>query len=365
MFKKCKRLFYKFTRGFYHARKFLAVFGMVFALLVCSVFLVSAETIGSVFGTEMLYSVGIEYNSFVRFNSNAGWNAVPFEFYSPLNMIITSYGVGDLLPSNCNYLNMVIQSKDNNEGLLIIYPGETVTFSMDFEISSLQEELLPSTPNINVFTSFEFALRCSLGDSDEDYFISQLYNFTKNEKTATVSLTYTNDTANFLRVRNSAISAYFPAGSFSDLTNFYFGNVKYKVWTEAEKSSIAFQQAIKDQTDTITNGYDSQPKDPSGSENVDDLNNAEQDLLDSQQQGLDEYNNIASGVGDMLVTYQAGFAAIGNLLMEFVYLPFFLPIVYISLTFGIFGLLVGLGITLYNRAERHARTERSRGKKGG
>lgn len=119
--------------------------------------------------------------------------------------------------------------------------------------------------------------------------------------------------------------------------------------------------------DDIINGNVT-PEAPDGSGTVDDLDDVESGLRDDAQAGLDDGVQLQQSAFDVILTYLAAFNAIGLIFNLFADLPFFSALLAVSLSLGIFGLLVNLGNQLAHhgstKAHKEGKSKSSKGKGG-
>lgn len=87
-----------------------------------------------------------------------------------------------------------------------------------------------------------------------------------------------------------------------------------------------------------------EPETPSGSDVFDDLDDAENEIRDEAQSGLDAGLDIQNNVLDIFLQYTSAFAAAGAVFGLFSEIPFFASLLYISIAIGIFALLLNLSV---------------------
>lgn len=138
----------------------------------------------------------------------------------------------------------------------------------------------------------------------------------------------------------------------------------YRLQEETGRSNDLLEE-VKDQLaeqgkdiDQIING-EVEPEAPEGADKVDDLDNAEGQLRDEAQIGLDQGVEIQQNVLQILEQYANGFAVFSWIFGLFAKLPFFSGLLYVSVALGTVAALLNLGLTGQARARSNAR------KKGG
>ena len=140
---------------------------------------------------------------------------------------------------------------------------------------------------------------------------------------------------------------------------------------------LGAQKDTNDKLDGIINDkVDSTP--PSGGGAVGDLDDAEGQIRDDAQSGLDQGLDVQQSALQILQQYWSAFACVGWIFNKFADLPFFSGLLYVSFALGISGSILGLGLSLARggdaRAARQAAAESrqnsyyrrlGRGRKGG
>lgn len=119
------------------------------------------------------------------------------------------------------------------------------------------------------------------------------------------------------------------------------------------------QTQTNDKLDDIING-EVNPEAPDGSDKVGDLDDAEGQLRDEAQVGLDQGVEIQQSVLQILEEYANGFAVFSWLFGLFAKLPFFSGLLYVSVALGTVSALLNLGLSAQSASHRSQRR-----KKGG
>lgn len=105
------------------------------------------------------------------------------------------------------------------------------------------------------------------------------------------------------------------------------------------------QDQTNEKLDGIINDkVDSTP--PSGGGAVGDLDDAEGQIRDDAQSGLDQGLDVQQSALQILTQYWSAFACVGWIFNLFADLPFFSGLLYVSFALGITGAILGLGLSL-------------------
>lgn len=185
------------------------------------------------------------------------------------------------------------------------------------------------------------------------------------------------------------------AFSFSmDLQNFKFSqygtdyplfsdNVTFTVYSYSLTMSISSlyrQQQISGKTNKLLSAVEDQleengqkldeiingsvdPTPPPESDKVDDLEDLEGELRDEAQAGLDEGLAMQQSALEVFAQYASAFAVVGLIFGFFADIPFFKFLLYISVSVGLFSVLLNLGFDI-GRARSRSTNAKS-GKSGG
>lgn len=129
-------------------------------------------------------------------------------------------------------------------------------------------------------------------------------------------------------------------------------NLRYHVWTEAEKASASQVDAINKQTETITEGWTQSEVDPPpGADKMEDYSQQESELLDGQQSGLESGKQSFSQTLTDIYFYQGAFLGIASFFMSLVNAsPAMTFIVYTSLSLGLCSFILSLGMMIVRSA---------------
>ncbi len=129
-------------------------------------------------------------------------------------------------------------------------------------------------------------------------------------------------------------------------------NLRYHVWTEAEKASASQVDAINKQTETITEGWTQSDVDPPpGADKMEDYSQQESELLDGQQSGLESGKQSFSQTLTDIYFYQGAFLGIASFFMSLVNAsPAMTFIVYTSLSLGLCSFILSLGMMIVRSA---------------
>lgn len=119
------------------------------------------------------------------------------------------------------------------------------------------------------------------------------------------------------------------------------------------------QTQTNDKLDDIING-EVNPDAPDGADKVGDLDDAEGQLRDEAQIGLDQGVEIQQSVLQILEEYANGFAVFSWIFGLFAKLPFFSGLLYVSVALGTVSALLNLGLSAQSASHRSQRR-----KKGG
>lgn len=111
-----------------------------------------------------------------------------------------------------------------------------------------------------------------------------------------------------------------------------------------------WDKTIADKIDQIINGYDPKPDDPGGGIG-EDLDDAEDELMDGAQQGLQDFTTHTQGFLAWLTGSATAFAAAGALLGVILEVQIYNDLLYASLILGSFALFLGAAITIFKRRE--------------
>lgn len=120
------------------------------------------------------------------------------------------------------------------------------------------------------------------------------------------------------------------------------------------------QEQTNNKLDDIING-EVAPEAPEGADRIDDLDQAEGELRDEAQIGLDEGVQIQQNVLQILEQYANGFAVFSWLFGLFAKQPFITGLLYVSLSLGTVGSILNLGLSF----DRASRAKAGKSKKGG
>ena len=123
------------------------------------------------------------------------------------------------------------------------------------------------------------------------------------------------------------------------------------------------QTQTNDKLDDIING-EVNPEAPEGADKVGDLDDAEGQLRDEAQVGLDQGVQIQQNVLQILEEYANGFAVFSWIFGLFAKLPFFSGLLYVSVALGTVSALLNLGLSAQAASDR-ANSRAQRNKKGG
>lgn len=340
----------RFTTAFYHARKFLAVFGLCIILLV-SLFVTSVSAgvvTNSGYLTEgdlpLVTGVG---NLFARYYNNATYYQLYNQDLKPPRDVCTSYRcIGTYVPNDSRFFNLGFES--NMDYVLFAFsnqntvkPGDVITFSCKLRCNGKSD--LRNLDALHFLVQFFYV----------DEYTERLQvsvNVTPVYGTVICSLTFQNTTGRELCIFNvktdgSWTDTYFTGGSFE------MWDLRYHLYTSQELSTI--------------NAWNGQSKLPSSSGTVSDLDNAEQNLIGHNADGFNNFNDIMNGLSGRFNTYASAFASVSNFFMDIAYIPFFTAILYISIAFGIFALIVNLAMSLDKSGKGKERRQSKKSKGGG
>ena len=157
-----------------------------------------------------------------------------------------------------------------------------------------------------------------------------------------------------------------PSGSYSYLSaNRYLTNIfrEYGEDLDTNSSLLSIDQDTKEesQLDEIINGsVDPTPPDESGA--VGNLDDLEGGLRDDAQAGLDEGLAMQQSVLEVLTQYVSAFAVVGMVFGFFADIPFFKFLLYISVSVGLFSVLLNLG---FDVGKARSRSSQKKSGKGG
>lgn len=125
---------------------------------------------------------------------------------------------------------------------------------------------------------------------------------------------------------------------------------------------LGAQKDTNEKLDGIINDkVDSTP--PSGGGAVGDLDDAEGQIRDDAQSGLDQGLDVQQSALQILQQYWSAFACVGWIFNKFADLPFFSGLLYVSFALGITGAILGLGLSI-SRSGSHSGYRRARSKGG-
>lgn len=111
------------------------------------------------------------------------------------------------------------------------------------------------------------------------------------------------------------------------------------------------QQETNDKLDEIINGT-VDPSAPAGSGTVGDLDDTEAGLRDDAQSGLDQGLEVQQSALDIVLQYASAFACVGWIFNKFADLPFFSGLLYVSMALGIYGTILGVGLSASRTGSR-------------
>ncbi len=119
-----------------------------------------------------------------------------------------------------------------------------------------------------------------------------------------------------------------------------------KVNKQLEANGQKLDQIINDQVD---------PEAPVGSDIVGDIDDAEGQIRDEAQSGLDQGVEVQQSALDLIIQYASGFAVVGWIFNLFADIPFFSGLLYVSFALGIVSAILGLGLSVVNAGDARVR----------
>lgn len=380
-----KKLFLKCLVRFrvwcYRACKIAVAFGLIIAILACSVPVAFAEVVsGSDYITEGDQPLTIGTGSgFARYVNDANYYmAYDISAVPPRDLITTKGLIGEYVPSTCTFFNLGFETSQDNVFFAFsnqnpIKPGEIVTFSC--KVDCISGSNASTKLDLRKMNTFHFLVQFFYDDNyDERLQVS--VNVNQVSGVAVCSLTFKNTTGRNLSLFNIKVDGSFSAGAFTG-GNFRMYDLRYHIYTEDDKSTAAIEKildamfadlsstiddssdevsdAIEESTDKIINGWDGDGRSPSGGGVVGDLGSAEDELLADQSEGLEQSSEIFSSVGTQLKQFYPAFLAVSGFLDDVFNIPLFSFLITLSLALGIISLLLNLVPGIRSSVEAHRR----------
>ncbi len=355
-----KHLFFRISRAFYHARKFLAVFGLCLILLV-SLFVTSASAAPAGY-EDIFYSDVAQYKYGISLQNTSN-QSINRNFWKSWNATVNT---GDYLTGpykHCYiwlslYEDVIGEDIDNAFGLALS-PEQTIVVYLTFDFVSS-----PIADSSNFQTSLSLAFSQGLVPDDvyERYSVTNLKN---GSSRMTAELFYTN-TKGFTLYLN-ALGFLYDYSSGSNPSNFSFAlkEAKYRYLSPEEAATKKLESTINNQTATITNGWDGKGTPPAGGSVAGDLTAAEDALMSSQSSGIQQSTELFSSIGTQLQQFTPAFLAVSSFMDDMFSVPLFSLLITLSLSLGIIALLLNLAPAIKSSVEYNKRQEaRKKGKSG-
>lgn len=97
------------------------------------------------------------------------------------------------------------------------------------------------------------------------------------------------------------------------------------------------------------------PSAPVDSDVVGDIDDAEGQIRDDAQAGIDQGLEVQQSALDIVIQYASGFAVVGWIFNLFADIPFFSGLLYVSFALGIVSAILGLGLSIVNASDARGR----------
>lgn len=338
------RLWFRFKRGWYRARRVLAIFGLVVSLLICSAFCalnVSAADSDLVTLPEYQTMSGVGY-AYAAVLKSSGYQ------YS---------GIGDA--PNADYLINVFNYDNNNKSMYVDFDlpftiPAGYTLQIDFTGRTYATE--SGTLGSNHTAEYNYAyLQEELSD-DTSKTPVRLKKFSSSVDGyySYHSVTYLNESGSnqIYSIRFGIPNSFYEKYGVGARGIRIYAGIRYRLLSpeqlqmyneseNAKKIIAGIKDIFKERTEEITEGWDGDPTDIDG-DNTGDLADREDALKGQQQSGLNEITNMWGSIGSIFGDNLGAFNAVGAMLNDLFSISLFGNLIVFGLSIGVIGLFVNL-----------------------
>lgn len=301
-------------------KKIVPIISIVVVMISCFAFSASAETIVKPF--DDLTSMITQLNSY----SIGNWENTSQDVWFDVRMYTFAYPfMGEQLRVTCGFEDSVDQSP------IVIPAGYTIQLGCSYTVYTPSNEQVGTANNVENVLNFKGTSGDFVAQS-----VSRLAKTTSNYVEFVNH--WTNNTGQDLRLYSIDLFAEDNYGEWLILTRY----VRFRVLSPEQQA-----------TDEIVNGWDPDPEKPSGSDKFDDLDDLEQEVEGSTQDGISQGESILNSLSSNLASFSSAFIFVTGLFNLFLGVGWIPTLLEVSLALGLIAFILNIVPSIGRAIDRH------------